>query len=49
MPTAKLLSQFALPPRDTPLARMLRGKTSDTTIQDTGPQLEILLAQRNTS
>jgi hypothetical protein len=29
------------------LARMLRGKTSDTTIQDTGPQLEVLLAQSN--
>lgn len=45
MPTAKLFSQLALPPRETPLARMLSGKTSETTIHETGPQLHIFVRQ----
>ena len=32
------MTNFELPPRETPLARMDNGKTSDTTIQATGPQ-----------
>ena len=34
---AKLFSQLELPPKETPLARILNGKTSDTTIHATGP------------
>lgn len=32
------LTQLLLPPILTPLARMLRGKTSEVTIHATGPQ-----------
>lgn len=35
----KLLSQLLLPPKLTPLARILNGKTSLTKIHATGPQL----------
>lgn len=45
MPTAKLFNQLALPPRETPLARMLSGKTSETTIHETGPQLHFFVRQ----
>lgn len=36
------LTQLLLPPMLTPLARMLRGKTSDTTIHETGPELIVI-------
>jgi hypothetical protein len=36
--TQGILTQLLLPPRLTPLARMERGKTSETTIHATGPE-----------
>jgi hypothetical protein len=33
----KILTQLLLPPKLTPLARMLRGNTSEVTIHATGP------------
>lgn len=33
-----ILTQLLLPPRLTPLARMLRGNTSEVTIHATGPE-----------
>lgn len=38
------LTQLELPPTDTPFARILRGKTSDTTIHAQGPTRFIWLA-----